>query len=331
MNFKNVLATLTIASVVVGCSNSKFELPNSIAESEGFIFYFDSDSTYKTVEKSKIGGIAGSILLTDTSVYFNPNSEDELVFNYRKKNDSLEFFNSDTTMNFLIKTTSEDELFAFDRQFNENKRLGIPPAVFSPNDFEGLESDDAKNIISKIWKNSLVYYKYPETVRASSFNAEKRTPSNEFERKWNAEELYDDYSFFLGVYAQNALKQEDYSSMYGYVIMNNGKMEKLIFPKYDEVDEQYEWRSYSTPDNFSEDDINQVNSILKANFKIDVGTNVEDLQIYEPTSDRETYSLYLNTIKEVWQPYGYISGGYMTKIHSFKLTKTNGEITIKRS
>lgn len=330
MNFKKVLTALTIASLVVGCSNSKFDLPNSIVESEDFILYFDSDSTYKTVEKSKIGGISGSILLRDTSVYFNPNSEDELVLNYRKKNDSLEFFNSDTTMNFLIKTTSEDELFTFDRQFNEHKRLGIPPSIFSPNDFDGLESDEAKNIISKIWKNSLVYFKYPEAVRASSFNAEKRTPDNDFERKWNGEELYDDYSFFLGVYAQNALKQEDYNSMYGYVIMNNGKMEKLIFPKYEEVDDQYEWRSYTTPDDFSEDDINQVNTILKSQFKIDVDTNVEDLQIYEPTSKGDSYSVYLTTIKEVWKPYGIIRGGYATTNHSFKLTRTDGKIKISR-
>lgn len=330
MNFKNALGILTIVSISVGCSNSKFELPNSIAESENFIFYFDSDSTYKTVEKSKIGGLAGSILLTDTSVYFNPNSEDELVFNYRKKNDSLELFNSDTTMSLLIKPTNEVALFAFDRQFNENKRLGIPPAVFSPNDFEGLESDEAKNIISKVWKNSLVYYKYPETVRASSFNAEKRSPNNEFERKWNSEDLYDDYSFFLGVYAQNALKQEDYSSMYGYVIMKNGKMEKIIFPKYEEVDEQYEWRSYTTPDDFSANDIKEVNSILKSKFKIDVDSNVEDMQIYEPTSKGESYSMYVTTIKEVWKPYDYIRGGYTTNNHSFKLTKSDGKISISR-
>ncbi len=330
MKFQKVLKILPIVLIIAGCSNSRFELPNSIVESEDFIFYFDSDSTYKMVEKSKIGGIVGSLFLTDTSVYLNPNSEDEIVFNYIKKNDSVEFFNSDTTINFLLKTTSDEQLFAFERQFNEHKRLGIPPAVFSTNDFDGLDSDEAKNIISKIWKNSLAYYKYPETVRASIFNIEKRTPSNEFERKWNAEDLYDDYSFILGAYAQNALKQEDYSSMYGYVIMNNSKMEKLIFPKYEEVDEQYEWRSYSTPDDFSEADIKEVNSILKNKYKIDVDNNVEELQIYEPTSNEEGYSMYVTTIKEVWQPYGYISGGYMTKIHSFKLTRTDGKINISR-
>jgi hypothetical protein len=118
--------------------------------------------------------------------------------------------------------------------------------------------------------------------------------------------------------------------MYGYVIMNNSKMEKLIFPKYEEVDEQYEWRSYTTPDDFSEADVKEVNSILKNKYKIDVDNNVKELEIYEPTSNEKGYSMYVNTIKEVWQPYGYISGGYMTKIHSFKLTRTDGKINISR-
>lgn len=330
MNFSNIFKALILILVVEGCGNTKFELPNTIAESEDVIFYFDSDSTFKTVDKSKIGGTSGSTFLTDTSIYFNPNSENELVLNYRKKSDSLVLSNSDTTLTFLIKSANEKELFDFDRQFNEHKRLGIPASIFSIDDFADIEAKEAKSIISKIWKNSLVYYKYPETVRASSFGADKRTPANEFEQKWNNEQLYDDYYFFLGVYAQNALKQEDYNTMSGYIIMNDGKMESIIFPKYEEVEDQYEWRSYSVPDNFNSDDINEVNSILKNRFKIDVNENVKKLSIYEPMMSEDNYSLYVTTIKEVWKPYGYIRGGYSTNSHTFELTKSESGITIKR-
>ncbi|MEP4440859.1 MAG: hypothetical protein ABJ324_14515, partial [Marinobacter alexandrii] len=71
-------------------------------------------------------------------------------------------------------------------------------------------------------------------------------------------------------------------------------------------------------------------SILKSQFKIDVDTNVEDLQIYEPTSKGDSYSVYLTTIKEVWKPYGIIRGGYTTTNHSFKLTRTDGKINLTR-
>ena len=184
-----------------------------------------------------------------------------------------------------------------------------------------------------IWKRSKSKFKYPESVRVSSFDVNKKSPTNEFERKWNEKFLNNYYSFNLGVYAENALKQEDYKILFGNVITKNGKLEKVVFPFEEEVEEQYEWRSYDMPKGFPEEDVKEINLILKNRFKIDIETDVRELNIYEPDEmlGRENHKITVTTINELWRPYGFGSGGYMTTMHNFEMTKIDGTIHIDRS
>ena len=324
---RKIFLILLLNLLIFSCVDLRFELKNTIAESEEFTMYFESDTINKIIYKDYIGGKSIPIYKTDSTVYFNYNQSLEEIFNYEKKDDSLILTNSKTNLRFVIKESSKENIFAFDRLYNEHKRLGIPPDVFYVADFKDLNAEEVKKIISKIWRKTVSKYKYPKSVELDYFYVQNNQPKNKMEIEWNNESLFDDYRFSLSVKAQNFLKQKNTAHQTGYIVIEKGKSDEIIFDFAGKKNDEYKWREYDIPDNFSEDDVISINTILKNQYNIDVKEDVYELSLTDYSLKEKGY--YDLTLDIKIKPDNFYYKYFKTDSKYFKLYKEEKSIKIE--
>ena len=182
-------------------------------------------------------------------------------------------------------------------------------------------------IISKIWRKTVSKYKYPKSVELDYFYVQNNQPKNKMEIEWNNESLFDDYRFSLSVKAQNFLKQKNTAHQTGYIVIEKGKSDEIIFDFAGKKNDEYKWREYDIPDNFSEDDVISINTILKNQYNIDVKEDVYELSLTDYSLKEKGY--YDLTLDIKIKPDNFYYKYFKTDSKYFKLYKEEKSIKIE--